>query len=196
MYVCNISVRSEFALHMPASESELVRLLSALNRGEATREQVINELAAWFQLSAGAAVQALAEIDKAAAQQLGTRLKGRLDAAMAEIGRRSGGDRAPAQPSRFADRDDDVLRREYAIATRLLITNGSVKTADLIALSRRLQPEITDEAVTAHLKRIVEAGHIAKTAKGRYERNDETQAHRDGLAVEFEARRLDIPINS
>lgn len=177
-----------------AREKDAVRqLLARFGRGELTREQVINELAARFQLDIGASVQALAEYDKDAAQQLGTRLKGRLDAALVEIGRRRSTETPSPQPTSFVDRDDDVLRREYVIVTKLLSHNGAVKTADLISAARAIEPGITDEAVTAHLNRIVPTGGIAKVAKGRYQRGPETQAHREGLIKEIEARRLDLP---
>ncbi len=188
-----ISVLATLVAELSREKEEPRRLLAAFGRGELTSAQVIDELTARFQLGIGASMQALAEYDNDAAQQLATRLKGRLDTALAEIGKRSAAKNSAVQATKFGDRDDDVLRREYAIVAKLLAYNGPVKTADLITLSRALEPDISDEAVTAHLNRIVLAGAIVKGGKGRYLSGQETKAHRDGIKEEIEVRRLDVP---
>lgn len=188
-----ISVLATLVAELSREKDEPHRLLAAFGRGELTSNQIIDELTARFQLGIGASMQALAEYDKDAAQQLGTRLKGRLDTALAEIGKRSGAKNSASQATKFSDKDDDVLRREYAIAVKLLTHNGAVKTADLIAVSRTLEPDISDEAVTAHLNRIVLAGAIVKGGKGRYLSGPETKTHRDNIKEEIEMRHLDIP---
>ena len=188
-----IIVLAGLVAELSREKEEPRRLLAAFGRGEITRAEVIDDLAARFQLGIGATVQALAEYDKDAAQQLGTRLKGRLDAVLTDIGKRGAVKKPAAQATKFGDRDDDVLRREYAIVAKVLALNAPVKTADLIALSRVFEPEISDEAVTAHLNRIVLAGVITKGGKGRYLRGPETKAHRDDLAEEIQLRGLDVP---
>lgn len=174
-------------------KDETRRLLAALGRGEITAAEVIDDLAARFQLGIGASVQALAEYDKDAARQLGTRLKGRLDAALGDIAKRGAVEGTSPRAAKFADRDDGVLRREYFIVSKILTSNAPVKTGDLIASARVLEPGISDEAVTAHLNRMVLAEVILKSGKGRYVRSLKTPAHRDSLTNEIETRGLAIP---
>ena len=67
---------------------DLDALLAAYARGEITDDRIINEIAARYQRGIGSAVQALAEHNKVAAQQIGERLKGRIDEMLDGLARR------------------------------------------------------------------------------------------------------------
>ena len=183
-------------------KDETQRLLTAFSKGEIGSEQIVNELAARYQLGIGGAVQALAEHDKAAAQQLGERLRLRLDSALAEIAGRGGPPRAKPTESIPApvagvtilrDRDDSVLRREHVLISALSGRNDAVRSADLIKAAKAFEQGLTDEAVTAHLIRLLNAGIIGKERKGRYHGTAESRSHLADLAREIEARGLELP---
>ncbi|MEQ1715983.1 MAG: hypothetical protein ABL907_08370 [Hyphomicrobium sp.] len=186
------------------STDETHRLLTAFSNGEISSEQIVNELSARYQTGVGAVVQALAEFDKNAAQQLGERLRLRLDSALAEIASRGSGPKqvpgklaeAPTQQSgmpTFKDRSDVVLLREYALVSALSSSDQDAKAADLIRAAKAFEPEVTAEAVTAHLLRLVNAGVLGRERKGRYHGTADSRRHFQDLTNEIEARRLRLP---
>jgi DNA-binding transcriptional ArsR family regulator len=199
----SIAALAELVAELVREKDETKRLLAALSRGEIKTEQVVSELAMRYHTGVGGAVQALAEVDKAAAQQLGERLRSRLDSALAEIAGRDrvwaakAIDDAPAQQSiRMAvlkDREDEVLLREHAIISRLCASNDAERSADLIVAAKGIDPGLSNEAVTAHLLRLFNAGLIGKERKGRYHGVAQTRSHLADLKREIEARGLRLP---
>lgn len=192
----------ELVAELVREKDETRRLLAAFSRGEISSEQIVDDLAAHYQLGVASTVQALAEYDAGAAQQLGERLRGRLDSALAELASR---DRPrPTRPApdetgpatsiaAFRDRDDTVLLREYVLVSALVGRNDAVRSADLIRIAKRREERLSDEAVTAHLIRLHNAGIIGKERKGRYNGTLESRSHLEALTREIEARGLRLP---
>ena len=173
------------------------RLLAAFARGELTNEQVVNELAAQYQTGIGGAVRALAEHDKEAAQQLGARIRSRLDSFMSELAAADGpaarAAHRPANADGFKDRDDAVLLREYVILSALVQSNDSVRSASIFEAVKAVDEEINDETITAHLARLLKAQIIGRQRKGRYHGIAQSQTHLAALMREIEARGLALP---
>lgn len=178
---------------------DLDALLAAYARGEITDDRIINEIAARYQRGIGSAVQALAEHNKAAAQQIGERLKGRIDEMLDGLARREVSAFAPktrAKPSpadALKDRDDAVLLREHVILAALAKTNSALKSAEIFEHLRTFDPGLQDEAITAHLTRMHKAGFIGKQGKGRYHAVPAGAVHMQSLVLEIEARGLNLP---
>lgn len=179
--------------------NDLDALLAAYARGEISDERIINEIAARYQRGIGSAVQALAEHNKAAAQQIGERLKGRIDEMLDGLARRDVSAPAskprlkPSAPDALKDRDDAVLLREHIILTALAKTNAALKSADIFEHLRTFDPVLQDDLITAHLARMHKAGFIGKQGKGRYQAVPSGAAHLQLLAEEIEARGLRVP---
>jgi DNA-binding transcriptional ArsR family regulator len=172
-------------------------LLSAFSRGDLSSEQIVNALAARYQTGIGGAVRALAEHNKDAAQQLGERLRNRLDGFLAEL---AAGENAPAtKPLRasvydgFKDRDDSVLRREYVMMKLLASSNDAMRSASIFETVKAVDVDVQDEAITAHLSRLVKAGLIGRERKGRYHGLPHGISHVAALVSEIEARGLKVP---
>lgn len=198
----SIAALVDLVAELVREKEETKRLLAAFAKGEIGREQIVEELASRYQLGIGSAVQALAEHDGAAAQQLGERLRSRLDSALAEIASRGNPsksrsqDASPAPASSLAmlkERDDAVLKREYVLLSAMSSRNEAVRSADLIKAAQKQEPGLSDEAVTAHLIRLLNAGIIGKERKGRYHGTPLSRGHLDDLAREIEARGLTVP---
>lgn len=179
--------------------NDLDALLAAYARGEISDERIINEIAARYQRGIGSAVQALAEHNKAAAQQIGERLKGRIDEMLDGLARRDVSAPAskprpkPSAPDALKDREDAVLLREHIILTALAKTNAALKSADIFEHLRTFDPVLQDDLITAHLARMHKAGIIGKQGKGRYQAVPSGAAHLQLLAEEIEARGLRVP---
>lgn len=199
----SVTALVELVSELVREKDETRRLLGAFSKGEYSPEQIVNELAARYQMGIGGAVQALAEYDKDAARQLGERLKLRLDSALADIAsrpspsqtRRTGSEQQPSAIGIAAlkERDDAVLRREYVLLSALSGRNTAVRSGDLIKAAQALEPELSDEAVTAHLIRLHNAEIIGKERKGRYSATPESNRHLAHVANEIEARGMKLP---
>lgn len=198
----SISALVELVAELVREKEETKRLLASFAKGEIDREQIVDELASRYQMGIGSAVQALAEHDGAAARQLGERLRSRLDSALAEIASRGSPsksrsqDNAPPPTGSIAllkDRDDAVLKREYVLLSAMSGRNEAVKSADLIKAAQKQEAGLSDEAVTAHLIRLLNAGIIGKERKGRYHGTPLSRGHLDDLAREIEVRGLTLP---
>jgi hypothetical protein len=179
-------------------DSEL--LVASFVRGDLTREQLINALAARYQASVGTAVNTLAEHDKELAQQVGIRLRRRVNELLETLERRDTEPDSlarprekPAKADMLKDRDDAVLLREYAILKALSKTNEAFKSSELFKLVRTLFAGVLDDAITAHLVRMAKAGVIGKERKGRYNSVPAGAEHMQALAQEIEARGLKLP---
>jgi hypothetical protein len=179
--------------------NDLDALLAAYARGEITDERIINEIAVRYQRGIGSAVQALAEHNKAAAQQIGERLKGRIDEMLDGLARRDAA--AAAQKPRakasgtdtLKDRDDAVLLREHLILSALSKTNAALKSAEIFEHLRKFDASLQDDVITAHLARLHKAGMIGKQGKGRYHSAPGGAVQLLALASEIEARALPLP---
>ncbi len=198
----SISALVELVAELVREKDETRRLLAEFAKGGISSEQIVNELAARYQSGVGGAVQALAEHDKDAALQLAERLRTRLDSALAEIASRgrpqraSSADNATGQSVGIAvlkDRDDVVLCREYVLVSAVSAGNVAARSADLIRAAKAIEQGLSDEAVTAHLIRLVNAGIIAKERKGRYHGTALSRRHIADLTSEIEARGLRLP---
>ncbi len=199
----SVSALVELVSELVREKDETRRLLSAFSKGEYSPDQIVNELASRYQMGIGGAVQALAEYDRDAAQQLGERLKSRLDSALADIASRTPSVRAgktdgeqPAQAvgiASFKEREDPVLRREYVLLSALSGRNTAVRSGDLIKAAQAIEPDLSDEAVTAHLIRLHNASIIGKERKGRYSATPESNKHLGLLVREIEARGINLP---
>lgn len=179
--------------------NDLDALLAAYSRGEISDERIISEIAARYQRSIGSAVQALAEHNRAAAQQIGERLKDRIDELLDGLARRDAPlavQKSRAKPSTteaLKDREDAVLLREHTILAALAKTNSAMKSAEIFELLRLLDPALQDEAITAHLARMHKAGVLGKQGKGRYHAVPAGSVHMQALVSEIEARGLGLP---
>lgn len=198
----SISALVELVAGLVREKDETKHLLAAFSKGEISSEQIVNELASRYQMGIGSAVQALAELDGAAAQQLGERLRTRLDSALAEIASRGHSRKSSSQEGTAApasgiamlkERDDAVLRREYVLLSALGSRNEAVKSGDLIKAAQQHEAGLSDEAVTAHMIRLLNAGLIGKERKGRYHGTPACRSHLEDLAREIEARGLALP---
>jgi DNA-binding transcriptional ArsR family regulator len=180
-------------------KEETRRLVAEFAKGGVSAERVVNEIAARFQLDFGGTVRAVAELDREAAQQLGARMRNRLDSMLAELGepeavlRQSKPQRKPTND--FSGRDDDVLRREYVVVKLLLETDNAteLKAAALLGAIRVFDRSIDDATLTAHLDRLVKMGVIARERKGRYQSSPASSGHLAALTKELEARGLAVP---
>jgi hypothetical protein len=173
------------------------QMLAAFGRGEISSDQIVAQLAAQYQTGIGGAVRALAEHDKAAAKQLGERLRDRLDSFLSELG--AGEPPPQPRPARtvrtdgFKDRDDDVLLREYVMLKTLTRSDEPVRSAAIFTAVKALLGGVGDEAITAHLVRLQKADIIGKERKGRYHGIARSQTHLAALEAEIEARGLRLP---
>ncbi|MFM9939694.1 MAG: hypothetical protein ACKVP7_09380 [Hyphomicrobiaceae bacterium] len=179
------------------SHDDLDALLASFTRGEIEKDRIVNELAARYQRGIGSAVQALAEHDKEAAQQLGLRLRDRLNEFLAGLGQRdTPSSQKTAKLNRsesFKDRDDAVLLREFVILKALAKTDAAFKSAEIYALVRQYNPNVQDDAITAHLGRMLKLGVIGKERKGRYSAVPGGAEHLAALSDEIEVRGLPQP---
>lgn len=177
--------------------NDLDALLAAYARGEITDERIINEIAVRYQRGIGSAVQALAEHNKAAAQQIGERLKGRIDEMLDGLARRDAAAQKPRAKASgtdtLKDRDDAVLLREHLILSALSKTNAALKSAEIFEHLRKFDASLQDDVITAHLARLHKAGLIGKQGKGRYHSAPGGAAQLLALASEIEARALPLP---
>ncbi len=199
----SVSALVELVSELAREKDETRRLLSGFSKGEYSPDQIVDELASRYQMGIGGAVQALAEYDRDAAQQLGARLRSRLDSALADIAsrtpqsraRRTEGEPPPtaAGIAAFKEREDAVLKREYVLISVLSGRNTAVRSGDLIKAAQAMEPELSDEAVTAHLIRLHNAGIIGKERKGRYSATQDSQKHLVQLVREIEARGMELP---
>lgn len=177
--------------------NDLDALLAAYARGEITDDHIVNEIAVRYQRGIGSAVQALAELNKAAAQQTGERLKQRLDEMLDGLARRSNAPlaaRKPTTPETFNDREDNVLLREYVILTALAKSDAELRSAEIFALLRKFDAALDDATVTSHLVRLHKAGIIGKLGKGRYHSSPKGASHLKALLLEVETRGLKLPM--
>lgn len=189
---------AELVAKLVHEQEEARRLIAAFGRGEISSDQIINALSAQYQLGIGGAVRALAEHDKDTAQQLGERLRSRLDGVLAELAARDAAAAVKARPrsaltDTFKDRDDDVLRREYVILKVLANRNTDVRSASIFDAVRLLDATLPDESITAHLGRLLKAGIIGRERKGRYRGLPQGRAYIAALEAEIEGRRLLVP---
>lgn len=189
---------TELVRQLLQEKDDARKLLAAFGRGEISTDQIVAQLAAQYQTGIGGAVRALAEHDKAAAKQLGERLRDRLDNFLREIG---GSETPPsAKPAReprpdgFKDRDDDVLLREYVMLKTLTRSDEPVRSAIIFAAVKDLLGKAGDEAITAHLVRLQKAEIVGKERKGRYHGIARSQTHLAALEAEIEARGLKLPV--
>ena len=180
------------------SDSDIDMLLAAYAKGEITEDRIVGELAVRYQRGIGSAVQALAEHNKGAAQQLGERLRNRINEFLSNLSDRDTApvESGPAQPAseNFKDRDDSVLLREYVILKSLSKRNEPLKSATIFEIVRMFISGDQDQAITAHLARMVKAGIIGKERKGRYNAVQQGPAHVARLASEIEARGISLPV--
>jgi hypothetical protein len=178
--------------------NELDELRLAFLRGEISAERLINEITARYQRGIGSAVQALAEHDKDLAQQVGERIRSRLDEQLQSLAARDARvskKKEPKSPSSegLKDRTDDVLQREYLILNAVAGSDIPVKAADIFKLVRAFDPGLSDNVITAHLARMHEMGVIGKAGKGKYHKVAPGAAHSLALADAIEARGLPLP---
>lgn len=179
-------------------ENDLDALLDAYARGDLSEDRIVTELAVRYQRGIGSAVQALAEHNRGAAKQLGERLRSRIEEFLSTLADRDAPTQTPATrpaaaPDGFKDRDDTVLRREYVILKALANRNTALKSATIFEVVRGVVDGAQDEAITAHLGRMVKAGVIERPRKGYYIAAAGGAPHLDGLASEIEARGLALP---
>lgn len=171
-------------------------LVDAYGRGELSTSEIVQKLAAQYQSGIGGAVRGLAELNKDAALQLGELLRNRLEVCLAELETSPGRAAKPAQrkrePQSFKDRDDGVLLREFALVSTLTKSDEEVRSAQLFeiagAVAATANDKITNEAVTAHLGRLVDQELIGKARKGRYHGTARSKVHLASLRAEIEAR--------
>lgn len=179
-------------------------LISAFGRGEITSDYVVKELVSRYQREVLGAMHGLAVFDEAAAKRLGDSLRQGIEGVVAQIGGTTGNPNSSGGPSDsfprvqgvgpVADRDDPVLRREYALVLRLNDRpNEIVRTSELIAIARSIEPSITDEAVTAQLGRLATSQIIERAKKGYYKSTPKSAPHLNDLKNEIEARGLALP---
>jgi DNA-binding transcriptional ArsR family regulator len=188
----------ELVAQLVREKEETKRLIAAFGKGEISSDRIIAELSAQYQLGIGGAVRALAEHDKFAAQQLGERLRSRLDGMLAELTARDA-TAAKLRPrtsasDTFKDRDDDVLRREFVILKALANRNSDLKSSSIFDAVRAFDPKVPDESITAHLGRLLKAGLIARERKGRYRGLPHGNDYLAALEAEIESRRLPLPV--
>jgi DNA-binding transcriptional ArsR family regulator len=181
-----------------AEDKSLDALLAAFARGDLTEDQIVTEIAVRYQRSIGSAAQALAEHNKIAAKQLGERLRGRIDEFLKSLADRdTAGSAKPQRPAgmdSFKERDDAVLLREFVILKALARQgNQSLKSASIFAMVNQTLDGAQDEAITAHLARMVKAGLVGKERKGRYNQAPQGAVHLTDLVSEIEARGLKLP---
>lgn len=179
------------------STKDLDQLVAAYSSGAISSDRVVNELAARYQMSIGSAAQALAEHDAQAAELLGQRLRARVDEFLAGLAGRTGKPdvkvAAPSATDGLKDRDDAVLLREYVILKTLARTNGALRSSEIFATVNKFGGESHDEAITAHLARMLKQGVIGRERKGRYNAVPAGSSHLRALATEIEARELRLP---
>lgn len=179
-------------------KTEAADLVEAFRRGEISREEVVSRLASHYQKGLGATVRELAEHNKEAAQQIGQRLRTRLDSFLAELAD-SNAALQPGAPDRqrseiaFRDRDDAVLLREYVIIRSLIQSDESMRSASIFEAVRAEGIDAKDQAITAHLARLLDAHIVGKERKGRYHGIAESRTHLAALRAEIEARGLKVP---
>ncbi len=182
------------------SHNDIDALLASFSKGEIGQDRIVGELAVRYQRGIGSAVQALAEHNKEAAQQLGERLRDRLDEFLTGLAKRDLSHVNPLpKPHRsesFRDRDDAVLLREFVILDAFAKTNAAFKSAEIFALVRQLNGSVQDDAITAHLARMLKLGVIGKERKGRYNAVPRGADHLAALISEIEARGLPRPASS
>ena len=180
-------------------ENDLDALLNTYAKGDLTEDQIVTELAVRYQRGIGSAVRALAEHNQSAAKQLGERLRNRIEEFLSSLpdrGTPKPDDRprqVVASMETFKDRDDAVLQREYVILKALAGRNGSLRSATIFDVVRSVVDGVQDEAITAHLGRMVKAGVIGRARKGRYNAVAQGDTHLQGLTSEIEARGLPLP---
>lgn len=191
------SARAIELLAKMLSAKDLDALVAAFSGGEINSDRVVNELAARYQLGIGSAAQALAEHDAKAAQQLGERLRQRVDEFLAGLAARNAPlpEKGPPSPGAesFKDRDDAVLLREFVILRALSRTDAALRSSEIFTLVRKFSGNAHDEAITAHLARMLKQGVIGRERKGRYNSVPAGAEQLNSLTAEIEARGLRLP---
>ncbi len=173
---------------------DLDMLLDAFSQGQIDRTQLTKESASNFQRNIGSFIRALAEHDPGAAQDVGQVLRDRIDEFLGGLERRTGAIAvSPARSEGFKDRDDSVLLREFVVLTALTRTNDAIRSAEIFKLIRLFDAKVQDQAITAHLARMLKAGLAEKLRKGRYSAVPASADHLGALTREIEARGLALP---
>lgn len=186
----------DIAKALQANEFDELRL--AYTKGEISAGHLINEIAARYQRGIGSAVQALAEHDKTVAQQVGERLKARIDEQLQTLANRDehAASKKTAKTTMadgLRDREDAVLQREYVILKILSKSDIPLKASALFERVRGYDVSLSDNAITTNLGRMVDRGMIGKASKGRYHSVAASPAHVHALADAIEARGLTLP---
>lgn len=194
----DLSPRAYEMLAKILQNNELDELRLAYLSGEITAERLINEITSRYQRGIGSAVQALAEHDKVLAQQVGERIRSRLDEQLQSLAARDARPAKKKEPKSpgtegLKDRTDDVLQREYVILNAVASSDIPVKAADIFKLVRGFDPGLSDNVITAHMARMHEMGVIGKAGKGKYHKVAAGAAHSLSLADAIEARGLALP---
>ena len=186
-------------------KDETRHLIAAFGRGEITREYVVKELVSRYQREVLGAMHGLAAFDEEAAKRLGDTLKQGIEGVVAQIGgstdsSRTSGKPSEAMPARqqgvgaLTDRDNPVLCREYIIVSLLTARPNEIfKTGELIAAVRKLEPHLTDEAVTAQLGRLATSQIIERARKGYDKATRLSPGHLKALESEIETRGISLP---
>ena len=173
---------------------DLDMLLDAFSQGQINRDRLTKESASNFQRNLGSFIRALAEHDPGAAHEVGQLLRDRIDEFLSGLDRRPGSTTAgPMRSEGFKDRDDGVLLREFVILTALTRTNDAIRSAQIFGLVRQFDGKVQDQAITAHLARMLKAGVADKARKGRYNAVAASVPHLGALTREIEARGLPLP---
>lgn len=199
----SISALVSLVAELVREKDEAKRLIGAFAKGEISSEQIVNDLASRYQLEVAGTVSALAEHDPVAAEHLGQRLRLRLDSTLADIANRSmsapraAGGAVETPPNSgvtsLKEREDDVLLREHVLLTAICGRNEPARAADLIKAAKDFEANLSNEAVTAHLIRLVNADIVGKERKGRYHGTLQSRKHLEQLEREIEARGLRLP---
>ena len=183
----------QLELALPRHEqSEINELLKAFDKGELNPDQVVSKLMVLYQTGVGGAARALAELDKAAAQKLGERLRQRIESLLSELHSVGSAPKASSRKApaieRLKSKGSAILQRDRVLFAALARTDQDIPSPKLVALVRSLEPDIAEPTVTAHLDRLTKEGLIARERKGHYRRTPRSKEYLAAVEAEIEAR--------
>lgn len=172
------------------------QMLEQFERKEIEPEQVVRRLLASYQLELGSAILALRELNSAVAQEVGEKLRQRIESFLAEFERPVAVRRAEPRTSfgqRLLDKDTKVLQRECIVFRLLLNPNQEVEFSVIYAAVKAFEPGVATGAMTMTLNRLIKEGLVVKRRRGRYQGTAVSRDQLMQIEHEIEARGAAMP---